>query len=49
MTEDILSAFDTKETHILRIDRRLHKNTVFILIEDENTSQPTYKIENLSE
>ena len=32
----------------MKVQRRLHKNTIFIIVEDENESQPFYKIENLS-
>lgn len=37
-----------KETRYFRVDRRLHNNTIFVIIEDENPKQPTYKIENFS-
>eukprot|EP00347_Sterkiella_histriomuscorum_P000566 403375355 len=32
----------------LKIDRRLHNNTIFIIVEEEDITQPTYKIENFS-
>jgi len=44
----ILTLNNSLQTKYLKIDRRLSKNTVFIIIEEESTQQPTYKIENLS-
>ena len=32
----------------LKVDRRLHNNTIFIIVEEEDIKQPTYKIENFS-
>jgi SHR-binding domain of vacuolar-sorting associated protein 13 len=32
----------------LKINRKLHKNTVFIIIEEEKEHQTTYRVENLS-
>lgn len=32
----------------LRIDRKFHKNTIFLIVEEENLEQPFYKIENMS-
>ena len=47
--ENILMALNNNlNAKYLKIDRRLTKNTVFIIIEEESYEQPTYKIENLS-
>jgi hypothetical protein len=33
---------DKGKSKYLKIDRRLHSNTVFIIVEEENPNLPTY-------
>ena len=49
-TENIILTLNDNhmQAKYLKVDRRLSKNTVFIIIEEESIQQPTYKIENLS-
>jgi len=37
-----------RDKKYFRVDRRLYNNTIFVIIEDENPKQPTYRIENYS-
>jgi hypothetical protein len=39
---------EDKEAIFYKVDRKLHKNTIFVIVEDENLEQPYYKIENQS-
>ena len=36
------------DTLFFRVDRRLHNNTIFIIVEEENRKYPMYRIENFS-
>ena len=38
----------TRRVKNIKIDRRLQKNTVFIIVEEEKEAQSTYRVENLS-
>ena len=47
--ENILQAVNSRpKVRYFRIERKLHINSVFIVIEEDKVEQPTYKIENLS-
>lgn len=48
--KDIKQLFSKERNRkkFFKIDRRLHSNTIFVVISEENSEQPTYRIENLS-